>query len=586
MAAAAAHLGEAAAAFGRGDHAAGRAAARAALAVDRHSGAAQHLLALCERRLGNIEAALAAYAAARAALPGDAQVCNNFANLLGDLGRHDEAIAEYQAAIALAPGYGEAWCNFGLTLQSAERIAEAVAALTEAARVQPARAATWRALGLAQRAAGDSAAAAAALDQAIAVDPSQPTAWHARALVEGDLGGDARAAFARARQIAPGDCALLIDAAAFEASTGHYDAALAMLRPALQQLPDWVDAHIAVARLRWQAGDRDGYLDDWSAAIAARPADTALALARLAMLGRAGRWLEVAAGIGTVSGDPRSIGLAAVAADETGESERAATLFARLPGDDAGLGLARVRHLLRTGQTRAAAALAEVLTRSTEGSAAWAYLASAWRLLGDPRHEWLEGDARLVSVTDLDMSDLGELAGLLRRLHVARAQPLEQSLRGGTQTTGRLFSRAEPMLLALRDRVASAVAAHIAQLPPRDPDHPTLRQPRGCGIRFSGSWSVRLAGDGFHVAHIHSEGWLSSVCYIALPPAIGTNAAAPDGWLTLGEPPAELGLALPPLRLVEPKPGRLVLFPSTMWHSTRPFAAGERLTVAFDVVPG
>ncbi|WP_373475225.1 putative 2OG-Fe(II) oxygenase [Sphingorhabdus sp.] len=30
-------------------------------------------------------------------------------------------------------------------------------------------------------------------------------------------------------------------------------------------------------------------------------------------------------------------------------------------------------------------------------------------------------------------------------------------------------------------------------------------------------------------------------------------------------------------------PGRLVLFPSTMWHSTIPFAAGERLTIAFEI---
>jgi hypothetical protein len=26
-----------------------------------------------------------------------------------------------------------------------------------------------------------------------------------------------------------------------------------------------------------------------------------------------------------------------------------------------------------------------------------------------------------------------------------------------------------------------------------------------------------------------------------------------------------------------------VLFPSTMWHSTYPFEAGERLTIAFDI---
>jgi hypothetical protein len=43
---------------------------------------------------------------------------------------------------------------------------------------------------------------------------------------------------------------------------------------------------------------------------------------------------------------------------------------------------------------------------------------------------------------------------------------------------------------------------------------------------------------------------------------------------------------LPPRRIVEPGPGRLVLFPSYMWHGTIPFAAGDRLTAAFDYQPG
>jgi len=33
------------------------------------------------------------------------------------------------------------------------------------------------------------------------------------------------------------------------------------------------------------------------------------------------------------------------------------------------------------------------------------------------------------------------------------------------------------------------------------------------------------------------------------------------------------------------EPARLALFPSVFWHGTRPFDDGERLTVAFDVVP-
>ena len=38
---------------------------------------------------------------------------------------------------------------------------------------------------------------------------------------------------------------------------------------------------------------------------------------------------------------------------------------------------------------------------------------------------------------------------------------------------------------------------------------------------------------------------------------------------------------------VRPEPGRLVLFPSYMWHGTAPFSGDEdRLTVAFDIMPG
>ena len=37
---------------------------------------------------------------------------------------------------------------------------------------------------------------------------------------------------------------------------------------------------------------------------------------------------------------------------------------------------------------------------------------------------------------------------------------------------------------------------------------------------------------------------------------------------------------------MRPKPGRLALFPSYMWHGTVPFTTDEsRLTIAFDAVP-
>jgi hypothetical protein len=164
-------------------------------------------------------------------------------------------------------------------------------------------------------------------------------------------------------------------------------------------------------------------------------------------------------------------------------------------------------------------------------------------------------------------------------LHIASDQPLDQSVRNGTQTDGPLFSRTNPEIVRLRDAVRAAASDYIRGLPARDASHPLLAPSRD-RIRFAGSWSVRLTAGGFHADHVHSHGWISSALYVALPDGLGDQRG--DGWLTLGGCTAVLP-ALEPFGRIEPKIGRLVLFPSTMWHGTRPFARGERLTVAFDI---
>ncbi len=168
-------------------------------------------------------------------------------------------------------------------------------------------------------------------------------------------------------------------------------------------------------------------------------------------------------------------------------------------------------------------------------------------------------------------------------LHNTLSYPIGQSVRGGTQTDGPLFARADPEIRALRASIVEAVERHIRSLGAIDRRHPVLRH-RPHPVRFAGSWSVRLRGAGHHTNHIHPQGWLSSAFYVSVA-SQELMGPAPAGWLALGGPPAELGLDLPPLRMIEPKPGRLVLFPSIIWHGTVPFAGGERLSVAFDVAP-
>ena len=143
----------------------------------------------------------------------------------------------------------------------------------------------------------------------------------------------------------------------------------------------------------------------------------------------------------------------------------------------------------------------------------------------------------------------------------------------------------------LKARIAQAVDCYIARVRtlPSDETHPFLGRiaPRW---RFSDSWSSRLRSGGFHTNHVHSHGWISSCYYVALPPAItdaDRNTHPQAGWLRFGVPDIEVAGGDPaPRRAERPRVGRLVLFPSFMWHGTVPFSDTlPRLTVAFDVMP-
>jgi hypothetical protein len=238
---------------------------------------------------------------------------------------------------------------------------------------------------------------------------------------------------------------------------------------------------------------------------------------------------------------------------------------------------------LRDRRPEVAAGILEPWLQTPDAFMFWPYASLAWRQVDEERWRWLEGDESFIGIYDIAdrLPPLDVLAAKLRKLHTLSGQPLEQSLRGGTQTDGNLFMHVDPVLVQLREAIRTTVAEHVAKFPAPDPAHPLLGAPRH-PIGFSGSWSVRLQSKGYHANHVHPAGWISSALYIVLPPEVGQGDA---GILTLGEAKApNFPVDLPPFRTVDPKPGRLALFPSYMWHGTRPFGEGERMTVAFDVM--
>jgi tetratricopeptide (TPR) repeat protein len=100
------------------------------------------------------------------------------------------------------------------------------------------------------------------------------------------------------------------------------------------------------------------------------------------------------------------------------------------------------------------------------------------------------------------------------------------------------------------------------------------------------SWAVLLRGEGFQLPHLHPRGWLSGVFYVAVPRAIQTGSESHRGCLEVGRPDPELALTKPRSSyFVRPRPGRVVIFPSWLYHSTVPHVGpGVRLSVGFDCV--
>jgi len=614
------HMREGAAAQRRGDLAAATRAVEAAHALVPGQPEAMRWLGEFARARGDEAAAESWWRASLAAHEPQPAVYNNLGNLLARSGRLEPALAALARATALEPRYTDAHYNLARVLHRAGRHAEAGPALQRAMHLPGGpREAMLQLAARLHEAAGQFEPALQAIDAAIALAPKRAALHHNRGVLlhRTHRDDEALAAYEHALALGAEGADVHYNHANALQAMGRGADALAAYRRALAAEPRHRLALYDLARLRWRLGD-EPFDAELRALEAADPASSLAPGMRAHLLARADQHAEAeAAFTEAIAREPGAAGFhdgLGRTLSRQGRHEAALAAHERalaLAPDSADLLAHHAAALLAAGRpAEAEAAAARACRIAPHDQHAWAQRALAWRLLGDARAARLEDVQRFVVVHDLppppgfaDMAAFNAaLAEELRARHHDRREPVDQTLRGGTQTLGNLFDQRLPLVNALKARIAEAVTLAVAawaraaadddaQAAPSlpVPGHPLLAraaQAQGAGWQFTDSWSSRLARGGFHTNHVHPHGWMSSAYYVSVPPSVlADDSASHAGWIQFGQPDRELGLA--PLRRVQPRAGRLVLFPSYLWHGTVPFEddGASRLTVAFDVVP-
>jgi tetratricopeptide (TPR) repeat protein len=466
---------------------------------------------------------------------------------LGDVlvrqGRREEAEKAYRAALSIDRRMTAAAMGLANVLAAGGRAAEALQVTTPLAAGAGADAAILQRHGQTLRALGRFEDALPFYQRAVALDPACGIAEHNWAAALGDAedypGAEAATRRALSKGVDAPETHLVLARALL--AQDRYDEAEATFHAAIQRRPAYDEAQRELAHLTWMrtediAKARAG-LD---AAVRAHPDDQRLPISRAKLLEASGDKAGAFAILAQAAAKPGAGALLLTAAAQLAiavDPPRAvalATAAQRLAPHALPVQVVLCEGYLATGEVQAAAALAQsMLNQAPDDHHALACLATAWRLLGDDRYGALYDYAAFVRAYTIDTPDgwntlaayLDDLRTALEGMHGLRAHPVGQSLRHGSQTSQSLRRSDHPAIRGFFQAIDGPIRRHMAELGRgRDP----VRRRNHGGYRISGIWSVRLRPGGFHVDHVHPQGWLSSACYITLPTAVAAGGGGLD----------------------------------------------------------
>lgn len=446
--------------------------------------------------------------------------------------------------------------------------------------------------GIVAQRTGNLEEAVRAFRQACAADPQDAGRRQNLGVALKNAGAyeDALKAFATALELRPGHAGTLANLGSCLIAAERPAEALEVLTAAGDSADALNNMGVALARL----GRHDEAVARYRRSLALRPGhlDTALNLVdALASSGSRAEALDLAGQI--LRAQPRNMRAAnqtGLLREQAGDHDGAAAALTAAfdpaaPHHALGVNLARV--LIRAGRAEEAVAVCQRLIDTQPGvtTPLALLLASLERLGRTEERDRLMSFDRFVTVHDIDAvagfaSREAFDAELVRELRAHPSLTFEPDglvTRQGRQS-GDLADAATPALQALGHVARSHLDAAHARLAGEPDDHPFLRAlPRDWSLTL---WGTILRPGGEVGAHIHAPNWLSGVYYPAFD-----GPDTDEGAFALGLLPQELGGGGSAV-VHRPRAGRMILFPSYLWHATLPFGGGrERVSFAFDLVP-
>ena len=383
--------------------------------------------------------------------------------------------------------------------------------------------------------------------------------------------------------------------------SGECDSAISLLEQIVKREPLLINAHDFLNKLYWESNNTGLFLKSYSDQLALTPESLALWHAMISMQILAEAYDDALANTElALKHHSADITLKHMQSVVLSRLEQHSKAQARLD-ECLAVDPSNTRYLidkavynLETGQNSTAMNLLQsAIAVQAFNQETMAYIASTLRTISDEQRQWLYNYDAFIHTVNIqstfnehcnNANAWTDLQTLCKALHQKGYAPLDQSVRGGTQTSGKVLSIEHPLIEALLDVLRSQIDKYLTTLP-SDPNHPFLSR-FSDNYYFAGSWSVKLQNAGLHISHVHPQGWLSICLYIALPEAVKQSQADKQGWIYFGK--SHLNINETPDLEIQPEEGKLIIFPAYFWHGTYKFDASpseHRLSLIADIEP-